>query len=32
MTDNDILKQALERYRNATGNNTAFKDDVIIFL
>lgn len=32
MTDTDILRKALERYRNATGNNTAFKDDVIIFL
>lgn len=32
MTDTDILRKALERYRNATANNTAFKDDVIVFL
>lgn len=32
MTDTDILKKAMERYRNATHENTAFKDDVIVFL
>lgn len=32
MTDTEILRKALERYRNATANNTAFKDDVIVFL
>lgn len=32
MTDTDILRKALKRYRNATANNTAFKDDVIVFL
>lgn len=32
MTDTDILRKAMARYRNATGSNTTFKDDVIVFL
>lgn len=32
MTDTDILRKALARYRAATGENTVFKDDVIVFL
>lgn len=27
MTDTEILRKALERYRNATHENAAFKDD-----
>ena len=32
MKDIEILRRALERYRNATHENAAFKDNVIIFL
>lgn len=32
MTNTDILRKALARYRAATGENTVFKDDVIVFL
>lgn len=32
MTDSDIYRKALARYRAATGENTVFKDNVIIFL
>lgn len=32
MKDIEILRKALERYRNATHENAAFKDNVIIFL
>lgn len=32
MSDIEILRKALERYRNATHENAAFKDNVIIFL
>lgn len=32
MTDTDILKKAMARYRSTTHDNMAFKDDVIVFL
>ena len=32
MTDTEILRKALERYRAATGENAVFKDNVIVFL
>ena len=32
MTDSDIYRKALARYREATHENTVFKDNVIVFL
>lgn len=32
MTDSEILRKALDRYRSATHGNTAYRDDVIVFL
>lgn len=32
MTNAEILRKALDRYRSVTHGNTAYRDDVIIFL
>lgn len=32
MTDSEILRKALDRYRSATHKPTEFRDDVIVFL